>query len=255
MRGRRQTAWTVVWHLNFSSYTSLHSKLLYPIPNGTRIPFKSTKFAVIDCRVRASSLRLTKIPPLLVLRLSHRRSWGLHSARIFRHSKIKQLYCTTSAHMTSSLYWHTTQCWLVVRYRRFGTTCGSNIQGSNSPVFLDWTLRNWCTYTLFYSPEDKRWNYFLFGSIIFHSCVKCLGHIFVYINTYTNIIRVCLWGILLSASHSYVQVYLWSLNTSQCKIKISFSTGLSISSDVTLSANELVYMRVVLQSEHVIYRD
>jgi len=157
--------------------------------------------------------------------------------------------------MTSSLYWHATQLLLAVRYRRFGTSYRSNLQGSSSPVFLDWTLRDWCTYTLFYCPVDKRWNCFLFWSVIFHSCVKCLGHIFVYINTYTNKIRVCLWRILLSASHSYVQVHLWSLNTSQDKIRISFSTGLSISSDVTLSANELVYLRVGLQNGRVIYRD
>lgn len=125
-------------------------------------------------------------------------------------------------HVTSSLHWDATQRWLVVSYQSFGTAYGSNLQGSSSPVFLEWTLRNRRTYTLVYSSVDEQWNYFLFWSVIFHSCVKCLRHMFVYINTYTNIIRACLWRILLSPSHSYVQVHLWSLNMRQYKIKISF---------------------------------
>jgi hypothetical protein len=125
--------------------------------------------------------------------------------------------------MTSLLYWDATQRWLVVRYRRFGSAYGSSLQGSSSPIFLDWTLRNWCTYTLFYFPVDKAVNlcFVLVSNIPFLRKIHRL-YICVYKHVYKYNTCVCLWRILLSASHSQIQVYLWSLNTSQYKMKISF---------------------------------
>jgi hypothetical protein len=45
--------------------------------------------------------------------------------------------------MRSALFWDITQSWVVVLYRRFGTTLRSHIQGSRSPRFLLGFLNPW----------------------------------------------------------------------------------------------------------------